>query len=305
MNTKNKKMGTFITKEKIFSKKWFRAYGYIIIGTFIMSVGYVYFINPYKIVPGGIYGISIIIHHTTALPIGITALMFNIPLAALGAKILGPRFGIKTVVGFIFSAVFIDTLSFLSGDKPLVDNDPLLSCVFGGVLIGLGVGLFFKSKATVGGSDVIAMMIGKGTNIPLGQLMMIIDSIIVMTGLVAFRDWKIPLYSWIVIFIMGKVIDVVLEGLSYNKALFIISDKCDLIREKIINDVKRGGTLVSGIGIYKNENRNIIFSVVSRRELEILKGHIKAIDCNAFVTVVNASKIFGRGFTDLRETDED
>ena len=139
----------------------------------------------------------------------LTGLILNIPLTIIGVKILGPRFGVKTVVGFVLASVFIDVLSYFWGDKPLVADDVLLSAVFGGVLVGFGLGLIFRSKATSGGSDIIAMIFAKYTRLPVGQLLIYVDSVIVLLGLVVFRDWKIPLYSWIVIFITGKVIDVV------------------------------------------------------------------------------------------------
>ena len=298
-------MPRFIPKEKIFTRNWLRSYLYILTGTLIMAAGYVYFIIPYKIVPGGIYGISIIIHHLLHTPIGMVAQAFNIPLTILGTRILGPRFGIKTVVGFILAAVFIDLLSYLSEGKALVEDDPLLSSIFGGALIGLGVGLFFKSKATTGGSDVISMILGKYSRIPLGQLMIIVDSAIVLLAFVAFKDWKIPLYSWIVIFIMGKVIDAVLEGISYEKSVSIVSDKNQEIAEIVKAHIGRGGTLLMGTGIYEGEERTVLTTVLNRRELTILIQHIKAIDPQAFVTVVGANMILGNGFKSLSEFDND
>jgi len=274
-------------------------------GTLIMAAGYVYFIIPYKIVPGGIYGISIIIHYLLHTPIGLVALAFNIPLTLIGTRILGPRFGIKTVVGFILAAVYIDLLSYFSEGKALVEDDPLLSSIFGGALIGLGVGLFFKSKATTGGSDVISMILGKYSRIPLGQLMIIVDSVIVLLAFVAFKDWKIPLYSWLVIFIMGKVIDAVLEGISYEKSVSIVSDKNQDIADIIKAHIGRGGTLLCGKGIYEGEERTVLTTVLNRRELTILIQHIKDIDPQAFVTVVGANKILGKGFTSLSDFDSD
>lgn len=296
-------MGDFIPKDTIFSKKWFKSYFYIVIGTFIMSVGYVYFINPYKIVPGGVYGISIIIHHLFGTPIGLVALAFNIPITIIGVKVLGPRFGVRTVVGFILAAIYIDVLNYFSQGKPIVESDPLLSSIFGGALIGLGVGLFFKSKATSGGSDVISMVISRYSRIPLGQLMIIVDSAIVLVGLIAFRDWTIPLYSWIVIFVMGKVIDTVHEGISYEKAVYIISDRHDEISEIIHENLKRGCTQMPAKGMYKNEDKSMIFTILNRRELTILLGFIKTIDPDAFVTVVNTNKILGKGFRSLNNFD--
>ena len=167
----------FLTKEKIFSKVWFRSYLMIIIGAFIMSSGFVFFISPNKLAPGGVYGISIILHHLFGTPLGLMALMMDIPLTIIGVKILGPRFGIKTVVGFVATAGFTDLLSHFQGDVPLVEGDVLLSAIFGGVIVGLGLGLIFKAKATSGGSDIVAMIIAKYTKLPLGQLMIWVDSL--------------------------------------------------------------------------------------------------------------------------------
>ncbi|PLX05936.1 MAG: YitT family protein [Marinilabiliales bacterium] len=293
---------SIVTKEKIFSVKWFRAIVLILSGTFIMAAGYVYFISPYKLAPGGVYGIAIVLHHLFHLPTGMTALAMDIPLTLIGIKILGPRFGWKTVLGFVSMAIFVDLLTYIQGDVPLVEGDALLSAVFGGVLIGLGLGLVFKSKATSGGSDIIAMTINKYTKIPLGQLMIYVDSVIVLISLIAFKDWKIPLYSWIVIFITGKVVDIVLQGTSYNKALFIISEKYDEIRQKIITDVNRGGTIFNGEGLYSSNEKKIIYTIVTRRESEILKEYIYDIDPDAFISVLDTHENLGHGFKPLKES---
>lgn len=291
----------FIVKEKLFSRKWFLSYSQIILGAFIMAVGFVFFITPYKIVPGGVYGISIVLHHLFGTPVGLMALAFDIPLTIIGIKVLGPRFGVKTVVGFIFTAVFVDLLTYLWGENPLVENDALLSCIFGGLLIGVGLGLIFKAKATSGGSDIIAMIVAKYTKLPLGQLMIAVDSVIVLVGFIAFQDWKIPLYSLIVIFITGRVIDIVLQGISYDKTLFIISDKTQELRDKIINDLNRGGTFIEGKGMYNGSDRTIAFTVVNRRELAMLQDFIHKIDPDAFMTVINANEILGKGFKSLND----
>ncbi len=292
---------SFSNKEKIFSRKWLLSYLMIIIGAFIMASGYVLFISPYKIVPGGVYGIGIILYHTFGLPVGLTGLALNIPLAIIGVRLLGPRFGVKTVVGFFLASGFIDGMTIIYGDVPLVENDALLSSIFGGVLLGLGLGLIFKARATSGGSSIVAMMITKYTRIPLGQSLMIIDALIVMLGLLSFGDWTIPLYSLIVIFITGKVIDVVLEGFTYEKTLFIVSEKYDEIASKIIYDLRRGGTYIEGKGMYNQDEKKIIFVNVTRREVAILQDFINQIDPDAFVTVIEASEILGKGFRSLQE----
>ncbi|MDD4148913.1 MAG: YitT family protein [Bacteroidales bacterium] len=294
----------FVTKEKIFSAKWFKAVLLILSGTFIMAVAYVYFISPYKLAPGGVYGIAIVLHHIFGFPTGLSALAMDIPITLIGIKVLGPRFGWKTVLGFVSMALFVDLLTYFQGDVPLVEGDALLSAVFGGVLIGVGLGLVFKSKATSGGSDVVAMILNKYTRMPLGQLIIIVDSVIVLVGLIAFKDWKIPLYSWIVIYITGKVVDLILQGASYDKALFIISSKYDLIKSKILDDMARGGTVLCGKGMYSDENKQIIFTIVNRRELEILKEFIYEADPDAFVSVMNTHEILGEGFKPLKESVE-
>ncbi|NVO01086.1 MAG: YitT family protein [Bacteroidetes bacterium] len=287
--------------DKLFSKKWFISYSLIILGSFILAAAFVFFITPYKIIPGGVFGISIVIHYLFGAPVGITALIINIPLTIIGIKILGPRFGIKTVVGMVLSSVFMDLLTYFWGERPLVVNDALLSTIFGGVLSGFGLGLIFKAKATSGGSDIIAMIIAKYTKLPIGQLMIYVDSCIVLIGLFAFGDWKIPLYSWLVIFLCGKVIDVVLQGVSYDKTVFIVSDKYEEIRNVIINDLDRGGTTIKAEGMYQGNPKNVIFTNVNRRELAILQSYIHQIDPNAFMTVINANEVIGSGFKSLKE----
>jgi uncharacterized membrane-anchored protein YitT (DUF2179 family) len=272
-----------------------------VLGAFILATSFVLFITPYKIVPGGVYGISIVMHYLFGTPVGLVALCFDIPLTLIGIKFLGPKFGMKTVVGFSLTAVFTDTLTLFWGFEPLVKGDALLSSIFGGVLAGLGLGLIFKAKATSGGSDIIAMIIAKYSRLPLGMLMIYVDSVIVLVGLAVFRDWKIPLYSWIVIFITGKVIDVVLEGVSYDKSVFIISDKYEEIRDKIINNLDRGGTYIDVKGMYNNADRRMIHTVVSRRELGMLEEYIHDIDPKAFLTVTDATEILGEWFKSLKE----
>lgn len=288
------------------------SYVYILIGTFILSLGFVLFINPYKIVPGGVYGISIVIHHSTkglfslfpdGTPIGLVSACLDTILTIIGTKILGPRFGFKTVLGFISTAIFMDVLTaFIGEDDPLgLANDLLLASVFGATIIGFGLSIVFKSKATSGGSDIIAAIIAKYTHLPIGQLLIYVDSGIALLGLIVFNDWKIPLYSWLVIFITGKVIDMFLEGNGHEKMLLIISDKHDEIRERLLFDMGRGGTYLNGEGMYNGSPKKVIYTIVDRREVLILEEHISKIDPNAFVAVIDAKEILGEGFNSLTE----
>ena len=282
-------------------------YVLIAVGSFILASGFVFFINPYKIVPGGVYGLGIVVHHLIEeVPVGTFGLILNIPLTMLGIKVLGSKFGIKTVLGMVLTTLFMDTLTYFVGEQdPLgLQNDLLLSSVFGGIVIGFGLGLIFKAKATSGGSDIVAMIGNKYTKISVGQFLIMVDSIIVLTGLLVFKDWKIPLYSWIVIFITGKVIDITLDGISYEKALIIISDKHEVIKDRILNSLERGGTYFTGEGMYSGKEKKVIFTVVSRREVTTLQAMISQIDPNAFLTVMDTSEILGEGFKSLKE-DED
>lgn len=292
---------SFVPTEKKFSRRWFISYTLITVGAFIMAAGYVLFIAPNKIVPGGVYGIGIVLNHLIGIPVGLTGLAFNIPLTIIGIRILGPRFGVKTVVGFVLASVFIDGLTWVYGDTPLVEDDMLLSSIFGGLLIGFGLGLIFRARATSGGSTIIAMIMAKYTRIPIGQTLMVVDSVIVLIGLVAFGDWTIPLYSWIVIYVTGKVVDGVLQGVAYEKTLFIVSDRYEEIGSKILNDLNRGGTYLEGKGMFNQAEKKIIFVNVTRREVALLQDFIHQVDPEAFVTVIDASEILGKGFRSLHE----
>ncbi len=297
-------------KEKLFSRSWFINYALIFIGSFIMASGYVFFITPHRIVPGGVYGIGIVIHYLTeglfrfapqGLPVGLLGLIMNIPLTIIGIRVLGPRFGIKTILGFFLTAGFIDLQAMIWGNAPLVEGDVLLSGIFGGVLIGFGLGLIFRSRATTGGSDIIAMILSKYTRMPLGQGLIYIDSAIVLLGLLAFGDWKIPLYSWLTIFISGKVIDATLTGANYAKSVYIISQKHREIQDVIIHQLNRGGTLLHASGLYEGRDRPVIFTTLNRRELVLLENQIRKIDKDAFVTVVDAKEVLGEGFKSLND----
>lgn len=289
--------------EKLIYKRIYE-YALIVVGAFILAAGYVFFINPYNIVPGGVYGIGIVVHHLVpAIQVGTFGLLVNIPLTLLGIRILGPKFGVKTIIGMVLASVFMDSLTYLVGeDDPLhLKDDILLSCIFGGIIIGFGLGLIFKAKATSGGSDIVAIILAKYTKLPTGQLLIIVDSLIVIVGLVVFKDWKIPLYSWIVIFITGKVIDIILEGISYDKALIIISEKHEEIKPHIMHVLNRGGTYLNAEGMYTGKAKKVIFTVITRRELSYLESVIHQIDPNAFMTIVNANEILGEGFKSLND----
>ena len=299
-------------KRRAIAKEIIVSYGLIVIGAFIMAAGFVLFINPYKIVPGGVYGIGIVVHYITkglipfwpeGIPIGLVGLSLDIPLILLGMHLLGTKFGTKTILGSFLMSSFMMVLTYFIGEHdPLgLQEDILLSCIFGGLTVGLGLGLIFRSRATSGGSDIIAMILSKYSKLPVGQLLILVDSTIVLIGLATFKDWRIPLYSWIVIYITGKVIDLVVEGVNFEKSVFIISDHPEAIRQKIIYDLRRGGTFIEGEGMYNGKPRRIIHTVMSRREVSLLLDHVRRIDPDAFITVTDASEILCEGFKSLNE----
>ena len=268
-------------------KEFFKTYSLIVLGTFIMSIGYVIFVSPLKLAPGGVYGIAIILHHVFNFPIGLSGICLDIPLLIIGTLWLGPKFGAKTIVGVITLPAFISLWEKIYGYAPLIalPGDPMtpdpaanfIVALCGGVIIGIGLGLIFKTRATSGGSDIIAMIIGKYLkHIPLGTLLIIVDSTIVLAALAAFKDWTIPLYSWLIIYVTGIVMDKVIAGFHSNKVVLIVSD-------------------------YYDEIRQHIFDSISRKQLPILVHFVHEIDPKAFVSILDASETLGDGFTSLRE----
>ena len=307
-------MGLFkkIDLKNVDWKDFFKTYSLIVLGTFIMSIGYVIFVSPLKLAPGGVYGIAIILHHLFNFPIGLSGICLDIPLLIIGTLWLGPKFGAKTILGVITLPSFISLWEKIYGYAPLIalPGDPMtpdpaanfIVALCGGVIIGIGLGLIFKTRATSGGSDIIAMIIGKYLkHIPLGTLLIIVDSTIVLAALAAFKDWTIPLYSWLIIYVTGIVMDKVIAGFHSNKVVLIVSDYYDEIRQHIFDELDRGGTFLHGEGMYNHAEKKIIFTSISRKQLPILVHFVHEIDPKAFVSILDASETLGDGFTSLRE----
>jgi uncharacterized membrane-anchored protein YitT (DUF2179 family) len=273
-------------------------YSLIVLGSFLQALSYVVFLAPYKIVPGGVYGISIVIHYVTkgmfsffpdGLPMGATALCFNIPLLILAMKKLGLSSGPKTIVTFLLISAFTDSLSFLLGDTPLVENDRFIACFYGGAILGLGVTCVFRAHSTSAGTDVLARIIALDTNIKVSNTIIILDSAIVLLGLLVFRDWAVPLYSWFTIFVYGKVVEM-FQTENPSRAVFIVSQKTQEIKELIVDKMGMRGTFLHGKGMYEGKEKEIIFTIAERKDLPRLKNEIKEIDSNAFVSTMHASK---------------
>ncbi len=297
----------FITKEKFLSNEWLSAYLYLIIGSIIFAVSDILFVVPYKLAPGGVYGIATVLNTMFSWKISYCTLAMEIPLIIIGTIILGPRFGIKTVLSIFIILITVWLMeTYVSPDYAKVIADPMLNTIVAGVFYGISIGFIFKSRATSGGSDIIAMILAKYTKMSLGKLVMIVDSIIVLFTLVQPSEtgtigWEFAIYSLIIIYIEGKIIDMVVSGANYHKTVMIVSDQYESISSKIKNDLMRGATIFTGTGAYSGEDKKMIYSVMSRRELEILKLHIRAVDPNAFVNVTEANEILGEGFKSLNE----
>lgn len=292
-------------QEKLFSKEFFKNYALLTGGCFLFTLGAVMFAEPYGFAPGGTYGIAMVFHHLFGWRTEVSALCMDIPLLLIGIYFLGGKFGIKTVICTFLIPLFMWIIHSTYGFAPLLEpeftersmlQEQMLSSIFGGVTYGLGLGMVFRSGATSGGSDIISMILNKFTHISLGVLVMIVDCTITLTTVIAFGDWRLPMYSWIIIIIEGKVIDLVVDGFFSNKTVLIISQKSDEIKDFIINDMQRGATIMEATGAFSGENKKMIYTIVSMKELISLRKRIKEIDDTAFVNVINSSEILGEGF---------
>jgi len=216
------------------------------------------------------------------------------------------------VVGIISLAGFISLLELVYGYEPLISlpgnpaiADPTANFIislFGGVIVGVGLGLIFRTRATSGGTDIIATIIGKYVrHIPLGTILIMVDSVIVVLALVVFEDWTIPLYSWFVIYITGFTVDKMISGFDRRKALFVISNHHEKIKDVIINEMRRGGTYFKGSGMYHEAEKKIIFTTITNKELPGLLYRIHEIDTDAFISILDATDVLGEGFNSLRD----
>jgi uncharacterized membrane-anchored protein YitT (DUF2179 family) len=294
--------------EKLFSRRWFRSWLSITVGCLLVAAAFVLFITPYRIVPGGVYGIGVVLHSLfPGVAVGTFGLMFDVPLLLIAFGLFGRRFGAKTIVASLLTPLLMNVLTALIGEDPAtmlgghidLRGDVLLSALFGGVLCGVGLGLILRSYATSGGTDIVAMIMHRYTRLPIARCLLIVDSCVVVVGLIVLGDWLIPLYSLVTIYVTTQVMDYVLDGGGSNKLLFILSDQYESIRELILGRLERGGTYIHSTGMYTMRDRKMIFVVINRRELPEVQDYIKQIDPCAFMVVMNAHEIYGEGFKSL------
>ena len=265
----------------------------IIVGSFLLATGYSLFLAPAHISPGGVYGLALVLRELAQrffgleLGLGTIALFFNIPLFLLAARELGKISAIKTVVTFLLVALFSDLIEQWAGGKPLVEESILCS-FYGGALLGISVWMIFRAQSTCAGTDTLARVLSRMFNTKVGTLIMLIDSLIVLMGLWVFQDWRVPLYSWIAIFVYSKVVDA-LQPQNPHKSVFIISDKMEELRSLLIGQVGVRGTFLHGKGMYTGQEREVLFIIIERKHFTTLKKLVLGLDPKAFITTADAS----------------
>lgn len=264
-----------------------------IIGSLIMAMGTSLFLLPNEFSSGGFSGIATILYYTLKVPMGTTILLLNIPLFIMATFKIGKKFLVKSILGTICISVFIDWLNTF-GFKT---DDKILACVYGGILTGIGTALILRAHSSTGGSDLLSMIIKSyNSNFKTGNLITLIDSIIILLNVIFLKNIQIGLYSAITIFFMFKVIDILFEGIYFTKLLFIISDKNEEIAKLIARKVKRGITGIYGKGMYTDSKKLILMCAIGRRDLSEVKAIVKKIDSKAFFIITNSREILGVGF---------
>lgn len=294
-------------------------YIFITLGSSLMALGISVFLIDAQVVPGGASGLSMAIHYLSGntIPVGLMIWIINVPLYFWGLKELGKSFGFRTFYAFTMSSFFID---FYRGDIPglgfvqihkmdaiqdLLANDFLFLILIGAVVMGLGLGLVFKFKGTTAGSDIIAAIMQKRYGIKPGQAIMIIDFFVIATAglIIYFKDlspdrpaMSLTFYALFLLFVSSKIIDVVIDGFDYARAVYIITTKYEEMAKGIMNELSRGATAMKSRGLYTDVEREVIFTVVTFKELGKLTSLIKEIDPDAFVIINNVHEVLGEGF---------
>jgi len=267
----------------------------ILVGTNLMGLSLVLFLSPNKIAAGGVSGLAVVINFLFKIPIGITMLIFNIPLFLIGLKILGKRFGIRTLFGMICFSLFTDFYNDILHLEVLTEV-PLLASLYGGLLLGIGLGIVFRAKGSTGGSDIIAQIFSQKRIMTAGNTFILFDFFVISIAGFTFRGIEFALWGFIALYVSSKVIDVIISGLGYAKASIIISDKYDEIKQVIFEKMNRGVTYLKSEGAYTGKERDAILCIVSRREISKLSEIVKDIDPDAFVIIQEVHQVLGKGF---------
>ncbi len=270
---------------------YIKNYIIIIIGSIIFAAGLEFFLIPNKILDGGVIGISMIFQHYLNIPLGTFIVLFNIPFLYLGYKQIGKGFTISSIFGIIILSIM--TLIF-HPFPPLV-TDPFLACIFGGIILGIGVGLVIRNGGTLDGSEMFSIFVTKNLPISVGEMVLAINIVIFIISGFIF-SWESALYSMISYFIAAKVMDIVIEGLNDSKSIMIITKEYERISHDIQTKLGRGVTLLHAEGGYSGEDTKVIYCVITRIEESLLKNIVVSNDKNAFLSIGNIAEVSGGNF---------
>jgi uncharacterized membrane-anchored protein YitT (DUF2179 family) len=274
----------------------------ITLASLVYALSFVWCFDPNGIAFGGITGLAQIINKVfPAIPVGVTVIVFNVPLFLLGWKFIGGKLLVSSLYAMALSSVFIDLLT------PLYDwpaMDPLLACIFGGLLLGVSLGVIFQQGATTGGTDLIARLLKlKLAWLPMGKLLLALDLTVIVLVALFFRNLNTALYGLVALYISTIVMDGVLYGMDTAKVAYIISDKNEAICAAIVDDLERGVTILHGQGAYTGADKKVLMCAFKQREIAAIKAAVKGIDPDAFLIVCNAHEVLGDGFRDYNKND--
>lgn len=266
----------------------------ILLGGLICGISFNAFIMPHKLLSGGISGIALIINYIVGINPGILIFLLNVPIFLLGYKFVDKEFIILSLIGMSSFSFFIDFFSFLR-DLHLVD-DIMLSCIYGGILNGIGMGIVFRNRASQGGIDIIAVIVKKYFSINLGSTSLIINSIIIAIASLIY-GLKPALYTLISIYVATQVLDRVQQGFDIRKQVIIISDKEEEVVKEILKRLHRGVTYLEGEGAFTGKRKRVIYCIIALNQLAKLKQIVREIDPNAFMAVSDTAEVLGKGFS--------
>lgn len=263
-----------------------------ILGSGIMAIGVSLFLLPNQLSTGGFSGIATIAYYIFNIPLGVANIILNIPLFLIALYKLGTKFIGKSIIGTVSLSIFIDLLD----NIPPLTEDRFLACIYGGIVIGFGTAIVLKMGASTGGTDLVSNVVrGYKPTVKMGNIITTMDIVIVILNVLAFRKIEIGLYSAIAIFLMGKIIDVVFEGINFTKMLIIISDKSEEI-SKNIHQLERGVTGLYGKGMYSEKDKLVLICATARKDLAKVRKIAQEIDKNSFIIITNAREVYGKGF---------
>ncbi len=283
-----------------FSWKTISEYGFIVLGALVQGLSMRLFLVPALLVSGGISGIAQIVNHLTGWPIGLMVFIGNIPLFILGWRYLGgARFAKRTALSVALFSVFTDLLVFFIPAKGITD-DLVLNCLYGGITLGIGLGLVYRGQGTSGGSDILGRILNHRLGISISQAYLITDTLVVLAGGLVF-DWERALYGLVVIWVSGLAAEATSEGAGVFRTALIITNNPDAVQKNILEVLERGVTILEGTGAYTGANRPVLYTVITRSEVNQLKELVREADPHAFVVIGQAHEALGEGFKPLND----